>query len=64
MPRRADVTVGCYLSGGLRDAMHQSLYLWSKTLLPNSILTVLGDRMEMAHSMKAAFLSWITMWSH
>ena len=35
-----------------RDAVHQSLYLWSKTLLPNYILTVLGDRMEMAHSIE------------
>ena len=35
-----------------RDAVHQSLYLWSKTLLPNYILTVLGDRMEMAHSVE------------
>jgi asparagine synthase (glutamine-hydrolysing) len=35
-----------------RDPVHQSLYLWSKTLLPNYILTVLGDRMEMAHSIE------------
>ncbi len=35
-----------------RDAVHQSLYLWSKTLLPNYILTVLGDRMEMGHSVE------------
>lgn len=35
-----------------RDAVHQSLYLWSKTMLPNYILTVLGDRMEMAHSVE------------
>jgi asparagine synthase (glutamine-hydrolysing) len=35
-----------------RDAVHQSLYLWSKTLLPQYILTVLGDRMEMAHSIE------------
>ena len=32
--------------------MHQSLYLWSKTLLPNYILAMLGDRMEMAHSIE------------
>ena len=32
--------------------MNQALYLWSKTLLPNYILTVLGDRMEMAHSIE------------
>ncbi|HKE92764.1 MAG TPA: asparagine synthase-related protein, partial [Povalibacter sp.] len=35
-----------------RPAVHQSLYLWSKTLLPSYILTVLGDRMEMAHSIE------------
>jgi asparagine synthase (glutamine-hydrolysing) len=32
--------------------VHQSLYLWSKTLLPTYILTVLGDRMELAHSIE------------
>ena len=32
--------------------MNQSLYLWSKTALPNYILSVLGDRMEMAHSVE------------
>jgi asparagine synthase (glutamine-hydrolysing) len=35
-----------------RDAVHQSLYLWSKTILPGYILTLLGDRMEMAHSIE------------
>jgi asparagine synthase (glutamine-hydrolysing) len=35
-----------------RDPVHQSLYLWSKTLLPSYILTNLGDRMEMAHSIE------------
>ena len=35
-----------------RAPVHQSLYLWSKTVLPNYILTVLGDRMEMAHSIE------------
>ena len=35
-----------------RDPVHQSLYLWSKTLLPNYILSMLGDRMEMAHSIE------------
>lgn len=38
------------LSG--RDPVHQSLYLWSKTILPSYILTTLGDRMEMAHSIE------------
>ncbi len=35
-----------------RDAVNQSLYLWSKTTLPNYILSNLGDRMEMAHSVE------------
>ena len=38
------------LSG--REPVHQSLYLWSKTCLPIYILTILGDRMEMAHSIE------------
>jgi asparagine synthase (glutamine-hydrolysing) len=38
------------LSG--RSPVHQSLYLWSKTMLPGIILTMLGDRMEMAHSIE------------
>jgi asparagine synthase (glutamine-hydrolysing) len=32
--------------------VNQSLYMWSKSLFPNYILTVLGDRMEMAHSVE------------
>ncbi|HEV7441957.1 MAG TPA: asparagine synthase (glutamine-hydrolyzing) [Steroidobacteraceae bacterium] len=35
-----------------RPPVHQSLYLWSKTMLPGYILTMLGDRMEMAHSIE------------
>jgi asparagine synthase (glutamine-hydrolysing) len=35
-----------------RDPLHQSLYLWSKTALATYILTMLGDRMEMAHSIE------------
>ena len=35
-----------------RHPLHQSLYLWSKTMLPNYLLTVLGDRMEMANSVE------------
>src|SRR4029079_9261339 len=31
---------------------HQSLYLWGKSVLANYILTMLGDRMEMAHSIE------------
>jgi len=35
-----------------REPVNQSLYLWSKTMLPNYLLTVLGDRMEMGHSVE------------
>jgi asparagine synthase (glutamine-hydrolysing) len=35
-----------------REPLNQSLYLWSKAALPNYILAVLGDRMEMAHSVE------------
>ncbi|MDE3201358.1 MAG: asparagine synthase (glutamine-hydrolyzing) [Acidobacteriota bacterium] len=35
-----------------RDAVHQALYLWSKTVMAGYILTMLGDRMEMAHSIE------------
>ena len=35
-----------------RAPVHQSLYLWGKTALPGYILTLLGDRMEMAHSIE------------
>jgi len=35
-----------------RDPLHQSLYMWAKTGLPSYILTMLGDRMEMAHSVE------------
>ncbi len=35
-----------------RDPVNISLYLWSKTLLPNYILAMLGDRMEMGHSIE------------
>jgi asparagine synthase (glutamine-hydrolysing) len=35
-----------------REPVNQSLYLWSKAGLPNYILAVLGDRMEMAHSVE------------
>ncbi len=34
------------------DAVNISLYTWQKTMLINFILTVLGDRMEMAHSIE------------
>jgi asparagine synthase (glutamine-hydrolysing) len=35
-----------------RDPVNQSLYIWSKTMLPGYILGNLGDRMEMAHSVE------------
>ena len=35
-----------------REPVHQSLYLWSKTILPNYLLRLLGDGMEMAHSVE------------
>ena len=36
-----------------REPVNQSLYLWSKAVLPSYVLAVLGDRMEMAHSVEA-----------
>jgi asparagine synthase (glutamine-hydrolysing) len=45
-----DIDVRGQLSG--RDPLNQSLYLWSKTVLSGYILTMLGDRMEMAHSIE------------
>ena len=45
-----NVDVKGRLSG--RAPVNQSLYLWSKTVLPGYILTLLGDRMEMAHSIE------------
>jgi asparagine synthase (glutamine-hydrolysing) len=42
--------IGDRLAG--RAPVNQALYLWAKTVLPNYILTVLGDRMEMAHSVE------------
>jgi asparagine synthase (glutamine-hydrolysing) len=35
-----------------RPAVHQSMYLWAKTMFPNILLNYLGDRMEMAHSIE------------
>jgi len=46
----SDVDVPRQLKG--RDALNQSLYLWGKSVLANYILTMLGDRMEMAHSIE------------
>jgi asparagine synthase (glutamine-hydrolysing) len=45
-----DIDVRGRLTG--RDPLHQSLYLWGKTVLCGYILTMLGDRMEMAHSIE------------
>jgi asparagine synthase (glutamine-hydrolysing) len=46
----SDIDVAGQLKG--RDALNQSLYLWGKSVLANYILTMLGDRMEMAHSIE------------
>ena len=46
----SDIDVPGQLEG--RDALNQSLYLWGKSVLANYILTMLGDRMEMAHSIE------------
>ena len=35
-----------------RDALNKSLFVWAKSFLPNYILNLLGDRMEMAHSVE------------
>jgi asparagine synthase (glutamine-hydrolysing) len=49
-PLLGDVDVRGQLAG--RDPLHQALYMWAKTVLPGYILTILGDRMEMAHSVE------------
>mgnify|MGYP005990006295 CR=1 FL=1 len=45
---------GVDVAGGMdgRSTLHQSMYLWTKTVLPNRQLTYLGDRVEMAHSVE------------
>ena len=45
-----DVDVQGQLAG--RHPLNQALYLWAKSSLPNYVLTVLSDRMEMAHSIE------------
>ncbi|MGH8646523.1 MAG: asparagine synthase (glutamine-hydrolyzing) [Gammaproteobacteria bacterium] len=35
-----------------RDALNKSLFVWAKSFLPTYILNLLGDRMEMAHSVE------------
>lgn len=42
--------VGGQLAG--RHPAHQSLYLWARSVMPNYILNILGDRMEMANSIE------------
>lgn len=53
-PRDADWLDEMDVAGQLagREPLNQSLYLWAKTRLPNYLLAVLGDRMEMAHSVE------------
>ncbi|HKF47002.1 MAG TPA: asparagine synthase (glutamine-hydrolyzing) [Terracidiphilus sp.] len=45
-----DTDVRRQLTG--RDPLNQSLYLWAKTVMAGYILTMLGDRMEMGHSIE------------
>lgn len=35
-----------------REPVYQSLYLWSKIILPNYVFRMLGDNMDMAHSIE------------
>jgi asparagine synthase (glutamine-hydrolysing) len=35
-----------------RDPLNKSLFVWAKSFLPSYILNLLGDRMEMAHSVE------------
>lgn len=58
-PMRGFDTIGTLLSSldverrlKGRNAVHQGLYLWAKTSLPHYILSNLGDRMEMSHSVE------------
>jgi asparagine synthase (glutamine-hydrolysing) len=54
------LTISNNVDGRVRDDMvdkwhplHTGLYIWIKGYLANIILTALGDRMEMAHSLEA-----------
>src|SRR3954471_8504370 len=58
-PRRNTDIIGSLLSSldverrlKGRNAVHSALYLWAKTVLPHYILSNLGDRMEMSHSIE------------
>ena len=46
----SDIDIPGQLKG--RDPLNQSLYLWGKSVLSGYILTMLGDRMEMGHSIE------------
>jgi len=46
----SDIDIPGQLKG--RDPLNQSLYLWDKSVLSGYILTMLGDRMEMGHSIE------------
>lgn len=45
-----DIAFADRLTG--RDPVNQAMYLWTKTMLPNFVLTFLSDRMEMSHSIE------------
>src|SRR5262249_3888314 len=58
-PFAARDSAGCFLDGfdipGVlqgRDPLNKSLFVWAKSFLPTYILNLLGDRMEMAHSIE------------
>lgn len=40
------------LINGTWHPLHTSQYVWTKSILPNLILTCMGDRMEMGHSIE------------
>ena len=44
------IDIPTVLSG--RDPLNKSLFLWAKSFLPTYLLNLLGDRMEMAHSIE------------
>ncbi len=50
----AEFIAGFDVTGQLagRHPVDQALYLWSRSLLPTYLLSQLGDRMEMAHSVE------------
>lgn len=50
----ADVLLNSLSLSSMKDIgpLHKSLYSWSKSMLPHYLLTMLGDRVEMAHSVE------------